>query len=90
MEDIDDILAALGEPLLTREDKPQAAPRPDLDPEEKDFLRILGAEPVHIDTLCSRTGKPTGLLLAKLLQLELKGVVRQLAGKHFLALVEVE
>lgn len=89
VEDIDDVLAALGEPLLSRDDKPKPPPCPPLEPDERGLLEKLGSNPVHIDTLCSLTGEPPGPLLAKLLHLELKGVVKQLAGKHFLALVDV-
>jgi DNA processing protein len=89
VEDLDDVLAALGEPLLDRDDKPKPPPCPPLEPEERSLLEKLGKNPVHIDTLCTLTGEPPGRLLAKLLHLELKGVVKQLAGKHFLALVDL-
>lgn len=89
VEDIDDVLAALGEPLLPREDKPKTRPCPPLEPDERSLLEKLGSNPVHIDTLCTLTGEPSGPLLAKLLHLELKGLVKQLAGKHFLSLVDL-
>ncbi|MBN1425957.1 DNA-processing protein DprA [Candidatus Fermentibacteria bacterium] len=89
VEDIDDILAALGEPLPTRGSQVSRAAAPDLAADEETLLRQMGTDPVHIDTLCARTGQPSGTLLAQLLHLELKGVVKQLAGKQFLALVEL-
>ncbi len=86
VEDVDDVLATLGEPLSGQLHRP-SGPAPDLDPDEVALLCRMGPDPVHIDTLCQRTGSPTSLLLAQLLQLELKGAVKQLAGKQFLALV---
>lgn len=88
VEDIDDILAALGEPLPSRSPRVSGSAVPELGADEEALLRHMGADPVHIDTLCGRTGQPSGMLLARLLQLELKGAVKQLAGKQFLALVD--
>lgn len=90
VEDIDDVLAALGEPLPSRGPRGPDAPIPRLDSDEEALLRELGTDPVHIDDLCARTGQPSGSLLARLLQLELKGAVKQLAGKQFLALFQPE
>ncbi len=89
VEDADDVLAAMGEPLLTHGQKPEKMTMPKLDTGEENLLRMLGTDPIHIDTLCSLTGDSSGLLLARLLQLELKGVVKQLAGKQFLSLVDL-
>jgi len=88
VEDPDDVLAALGEPLITQQ-PPKHIDLPKLAAEEQDLLTIMGTDPVHIDTLCNLTGHPSGILLARLLELELKGVVKQLAGKQFLSLVDI-
>lgn len=53
------------------------------DPEEKRVYDALSSEPIHIDEFASRIGKSTYEILATLLALELKGAVRQLAGKMF-------
>ena len=51
--------------------------------EEKTVLEALGPYPIHIDVLVQRLGMPVGGLSAALLQLELKGLVRQEPGKLF-------
>ncbi len=50
---------------------------------EQRILDSMGAEAVHIDELSVRTGLPLPTLLSDLLQLEFRGAVRQLPGKHF-------
>lgn len=90
VEDLDDVLAALGEPLPARGPRASGGVVAKLDDDEEELVRELGTDPVHIDALCARTGQPSGQLLARLLQLELKGAVKQLAGKQFLALVQPE
>lgn len=87
VEDVDDVLAALGQPLVGRAGGSEPKALPPLDEQELSLLRLLGSQPVHIDQLCAQTQEPSGQLLARLLQLELKGVVKQLAGKQFLSLV---
>ena len=51
--------------------------------DEKTVLEALGPYPIHIDVLVQRLGMPVGALSASLLQLELKGLVRQEPGKLF-------
>jgi DNA processing protein len=51
--------------------------------EEKPIVEFLGTDPVHIDEMSESLGLPMAGLLATLLQLELKGLVRQLPGKYF-------
>lgn len=53
------------------------------EPEEQQIYSELSTEPIHIDDLAARIGKTTYEVLATLLSLELKGAVRQLAGKMF-------
>jgi len=50
---------------------------------ERQLYEALGPEPIHIDTLCEKTGLDPSTALVYLLQLEFKGLVRQLAGKQF-------
>ncbi len=56
---------------------------PDLTEDEKKLCDILSGEPLHIDMIsrCAALSQPR--LLALLLDLELKGVVRQAEGKRF-------
>ncbi len=62
---------------------PVPAPPPVLNGAEAKLYDALTAEPVHLDTLCERSGLDTSNALVYLLSLEFKGLVRQLAGKQF-------
>jgi DNA processing protein len=55
-------------------------------PEERAAYKVLSVYPEHIDTIVRKTGIEPGKLLSLLLQLELKGVIRQLPGKLFAVL----
>ncbi len=59
---------------------------PELDPTEHALVGCLGREPVHVDDLIARSGRPPSVVLPALLGLELKGLVQQLPGKLFVAL----
>ena len=52
--------------------------------EEKKIYDALSYEPIHIDELSSKVAKTSYEVLSILLSLELKGAVRQLAGKMFI------
>ena len=56
---------------------------PTLTNDEAMVIGRLDAEPVHIDDLVRKLALPAGRLAGLLLQLELKGLVRQTAGKCF-------
>lgn len=59
--------------------------KPAMSPEEKRILDCLSAEsPVHIDELVEAADASVSELLGLLLNLELKGLVRQAPGKFFL------
>lgn len=60
-----------------------AAPPPVLNGPEQQLYDVLTPEPVHLDTLCERSGLDASNALVYLLSLEFKGLVRQLAGKQF-------
>jgi len=51
--------------------------------DEQSIYDVLSREPLHIDEIAGRLNKSTYEILATLLTLELKGAVRQLAGKMF-------
>lgn len=51
--------------------------------EEQILCRVLTSEPEHIDKICAMSGLDPATALVYLLNLELKGIVRQLAGKQF-------
>ena len=63
-------------------DKPgEQAATPDSD--NAALLAALGADPVGFDALQARTGLPTDVLQARLLELELEGRVGRLPGGLF-------
>jgi len=55
----------------------------DLDDDSKAICSQLEDKPMHIDELSEAMDKPPHQLLAKLLELEMMGCVRQTAGKNF-------
>jgi len=64
--------------------KSESPPEPeDLTLEGKTILALLEASPVPIDSLIQETGFPSGQVSSLLLDLELKGLVKQLPGKTF-------
>lgn len=55
----------------------------DLDEESKKICTLFQKEVLHIDLISEKTGKPVYTLLPVLLELEMKGAVKQKAGKYF-------
>jgi DNA processing protein len=51
--------------------------------EEQMIMDLLDGEPVHIDEIAVRSGRQLSDLLVQLLQMEFRGVIRQLPGKYF-------
>ena len=47
------------------------------------LLRAMGHDPVNLDTLVGRTGDAASVLGARLLELELQGLVARLPGGRF-------
>lgn len=60
-------------------------PRAELAPDEAEVAVLLDQNPQHVDDLCRSLRWPSSRLVAVLLSLELKGIARQLPGKHFVA-----
>jgi DNA processing protein len=80
---VEEILPMLGTGAEPCPDPPEAPPEADLSKTESTVCAALGPYPVHIDELARRLKLDPGRLSGLLLGLELKGVVRQLPGKHF-------
>lgn len=79
--DVDDVLHALNlEAAVRREAVQRALPE---DQTERLLLEALSADPVHIDELQARMGRPVSEITASLALLELKGYVRQVGGMRF-------
>lgn len=56
-----------------------------LSPEEKRVLELLQSIPLHVDMVVREAGFPAQKVHAALMYLEVKGLVRQLPGKYFVA-----
>lgn len=84
---VDDILAELGvaipELAGTTPPPPDPLPPPELPGERLALWRALTTEPRHVDELAGACGLAPALALVGLLELELAGHARQLAGKRF-------
>lgn len=80
----DDIIEELS-PQLARLFKKEERTYPEavLSEDEKNMLNILSNEPKHVDLIAKTANQTTSKVLAILLSLELKNLVRQLAGKLF-------
>ncbi len=80
----EDVLEALDLELipLRRQARRMWAPTP----EEQQVLACLGPTPLHVDEVSRQVGRPVQEVLATLALLELKGLVRQVGGMHYVAL----
>lgn len=82
VQSIDDIISELsGQLNLPGKSEPKK--EPSLKGNEKIVYDLLDGEALHIDQLAIKSGKSTSEILTTLLTLELKGIVRQMAGKMF-------
>jgi len=59
------------------------AGQPEVSAADQEVLAQLSENPTHIDDLALKTGKPMSLLLSHLLDLEIRGIIRQLPGMTF-------
>jgi len=56
---------------------------------EAALLVTLGTQPLHVDDIRNRTGLPIEKVSAALTMMELKGMVRQVGGMHYVAIKEM-
>lgn len=84
VEDAGDILEEMGLERLFRVDD-RKDPVVNLSPEEKAVSNIISSEPVTLDELVDRSGLPAQKVLVALTFLEMKGSVRQLPGRLYIA-----
>lgn len=86
VETVEDIVAELEpklRPLLGLQASRARTPSIPLAEAENTIYQILAEQPLHIDTLAERSALATSDALVHLLNLEFKGLVRQLPGKVF-------
>ncbi|MCR8526103.1 hypothetical protein WB334_24740, partial [Escherichia coli] len=84
-DEVAEILAPMRQQAsVAGESAPAPAPQPaDLTSVERRLLDVLGAAPVGLDAVVDAADLDTSTALVYLLQLEFRGLVRQLAGKQF-------
>jgi len=82
VESAADVLASLGS--RTGPPAVSAQPLPDLSAGEHAVLSSLTLEPKHIDLLLTESRLAPGALSGVLMNLELKGLAKQLPGKYFI------
>jgi DNA processing protein len=83
---IEEVLPQYKAPVTSRQGKP-----PDtkgLTPESQKIFDLLDGNPLHIDHLIQHSGLQPNLVSSLLLELELKGLVKQLTGKMFIKICE--
>ena len=78
--DVQDILGELPERLST---VAPAAPGPDLDQRAQAIRQVLEAGEQHIDELAAKCAEPVERLLAQLLHLEIRGMIRSAPGQRY-------
>jgi DNA processing protein len=83
-----DLLQYYPEAVLALDEPAASAPVPAALPDtlsavERRVAELLGPEPVHLDHLIERAGRPVGELLAVLCALELQGLAEQRPGRLF-------
>ena len=81
---MEDILQELGGKFNLGTSAGQTALPLGLEGEEARIFEVLNTDPQHIDQLAELLHTTTFGLLGVLLQLELKGLIQQLPGKHFI------
>ena len=85
---VDDLMQALD---LTRMGEHKAARKMiPTDETEARLLSILSEEPLHVDEIRNQTELPIEKVSATLALMELKGMVRQVGGMHYVAVREVQ
>jgi len=55
-------------------------------PDEEKIFNILNLEPMQIDDIANNSGMAVSILNVKLLEMEFKGLVKSLPGKHYIRL----
>ncbi len=81
---LEELLPALGESLKAKKESVEPKVKLDNDQEKKIFS-LLSLEGRHIDNLIENSNLSPAQVSATLLQLELRGLVRQLSGKMYIS-----
>ena len=85
---VDDILDALDLHQVT-EHRAARAVLP-ADATEAQILQVVSSQPLHVDDIRMKAGLPIEKVSATLALMELKGMVRQVGGMHYVAVREAQ
>lgn len=77
----EDIIEELG--ILSVSDGLQEEQRVRITEDEAKIYQLIDQTPLHIDIICSRVSCDIGLLMNQMINLELKGLIRQLPGQYY-------
>ncbi len=83
VESTEDILKELGMQTPDKTQTVRYRPLPSLTQEEENVFRCITNEPKHIDIILNECRGTAGKLSGVLINLELKGLAKQLPGKYF-------
>ncbi|MBX2822872.1 MAG: DNA-processing protein DprA, partial [Rhodothermaceae bacterium] len=85
VHDVEDVLVELGATFGKKAVQvvPEKNMHEDLNALEVKLYNVLNAEPMQINTICTKSGLDPSTALVYLLSLEFKGLVLQMAGKQF-------
>lgn len=85
VHDVEDVLVELGATFDKKAVQvvPEKNMHEDLNALEVKLYNVLNAEPMQINTICTKSGLDPSTALVYLLSLEFKGLVLQMAGKQF-------
>jgi len=83
VESAEDVLAAVGLPLPSRQTVQASGITPPEGPQAV-VWQAVRTEPTHIDQVAQEAGLPVAEVAALLMELEIRGLVRQVPGKHFI------
>ena len=81
---LEELLPAFGAGLMAKVDKEESKVKLEND-EEKMIFSLLSLEARHIDNLIENSNLSPAQVSATLLNLELRGLVRQLSGKMYIS-----
>lgn len=85
LDEVSELTEAMGWSLEKKNDKTfvQAQLFEDLDEDERSLVEILKQEKMRIDEISARMNRPSSIIAASLLNLELKGIIKTLPGKVY-------
>lgn len=89
VECVEDIVEEFGDlqAVMNRRARPAPAELPPLDELQAHVLQALSFEPLHINAIIEKAGLSVPEVSARLLELEMLGLVSEVDGKHYVKLV---